>query len=615
MEKKFKIALLLTLTCTSARSLNEKNTKEELLESAAAQLERLQPFRNARKFSTNDLDASRNNFFYHSNKTRNRDKEKGSNEKLDEYRFPLQLLQILGSNNNNNNNNGMKEPSGFQLDKRNVVLDANPNSLQDANFDLFQEERIKRSGSNSGSFISGIASKVIGGIAGASSGLSKGSSSSSDSSHTHGTTAYGPPVYSYEHQSFNAWDFKKAILNTVFQAIKAIGGGVLALKGQLIKGGGFLISTKGRLISSTGEAISNLGRNIASSTYVVAPKPVYTQSGYAYSPPSGQTFSHEESYEGSPPSSHDYSSAAFEDSYHPQNNFGAASDDDVQAGLVIMSPNHHQDDLSTDLDPRHPNIEALEESFGGGSPTSSILSSNKPEIFYSLPQHDLQLPTTKPHLPFVSKDQKNSLKQSSTLQNSVFHVEVPKIDPLPISPTNPSNSLHIDYPPNNAAIAQDSNQQKKKQIFNLASILQSAAKLKSVNKFPGTTEMDFLKLPTFNQIIMKDGGFSFDHPQYHQGPHQQFVNDIKEPIVSGLPISIGHQESLKIPILGELPKEPRYHEYQNIGNGPFPLEMFETFDNTKQYGDDVFGGKLISQSLEVQPAVGYSLNDAGLHRI
>lgn len=35
---------------------------------------------------------------------------------------------------------------------------------------------------------------------------------------------------------------------------------------------------------------------------------------------------HEESYEGSPPSSHDYSSAAFEDSYHPQNNFGAASD-------------------------------------------------------------------------------------------------------------------------------------------------------------------------------------------------------------------------------------------------------------------------------------------------
>lgn len=80
-------------------------------------------------------------------------------------------------------------------------------------------------------------------------------------------------------------------MNTVFQAIKAISGGVLALKGQLIKGGGFLISTKGRLISSTGEAISNLGRNIASSTYVVAPKPVYTQTGYAYNPPSSQSYS------------------------------------------------------------------------------------------------------------------------------------------------------------------------------------------------------------------------------------------------------------------------------------------------------------------------------------
>lgn len=279
-----------------------------------------------------------------------------------------------------------------------------------------------------------------------------------------------------------------------------------------------------------------------------------------------------------------------------------------------MTPNHHQDDFSTDLDPRHPNVEALEESFGGsslkGSPTSPILSSNKPEVFYSLPQQDLQLPTTKPHLPFiVPNDQSNSLKQSSTIQNSHFHVEVPKIDPLPISPTNPSNSLHIDYPPNNSpAIPQDT----KKQVFNLASILQSA-KLKSVNKFPGTTQMDFLKLPSFNQIIMKDGGFSFDH--HHHGSQQHFVNDIKEPIVSGLPISIGHQESLKIPILGELPKEPRYNDYQNMGNGPFPLEMFESFDNTKQYGDSIFGGKLLSQSLEVQPAVGYSLNDAGLHRI
>ncbi|XP_051173644.1 uncharacterized protein LOC127289623 [Leptopilina boulardi] len=622
MERKFKFALLLTLTCTSVRSLDEKILKEELLESAAAQLERLAPFRQAKQFTTNDLiDNSRNHFFYHSNKTRNREKEKEmineKNEKLDEFQFPLQLLKILGgdinnNNKNNNNNSPIKEPMGFQFERRgdSNTFDANPNSLQDANFDLFLQERIKRSGSNSGSFISGIASKVIGGIAGASSGLSKGSSSSSDSSHSYGNTAYGPPVYSYEQQSFNAWDFKKAILNTVFQAIKAISGGVLALKGQLIKGGGFLISTKGRLISSTGEAISNLGRNIASSTYVVAPKPVYTQTGYAYNPPSSQSYSHTDSFEGPPPSSHDYSSAAFEDSYHPQNTFGAASDDDVQAGLVIMTPSQsnqlHHDDFSTELDPRHPNIQqALEESFGGslkGSSTSDIIVNNNnnnnlhsTDDQFSLQElQQFQLPTTKPHLPFVTSlkqhnellpdNNKHSLEYDLKNQNSNYNVEIPKISPLPISPTNPSNSLHIDYPPHNN---HNSNQ---KPIINFA------------NKFQ---EIDFSK---FNQLIMKNQGFSLDN-------YPQLINDIKaEPLVSGIPITLNHQESLKIPILNnELPKEHRFYEYQDIGNGPFPLEMFETLDTKKQ--NEIFGGKLISQSLQVQPAIGYTLQNTGLHRI
>lgn len=35
---------------------------------------------------------------------------------------------------------------------------------------------------------------------------------------------------------------------------------------------------------------------------------------------------YDESYDGPPPSANDYASTGFEDSYHPQNSFGAASD-------------------------------------------------------------------------------------------------------------------------------------------------------------------------------------------------------------------------------------------------------------------------------------------------
>ena len=90
----------------------------------------------------------------------------------------------------------------------------------------------------------------------------------------------------YGKESFNIWDFKRAILNTLIQAVKAIGGGVLALKGQLIKGSGFLVSTKGRIISSAGEAISGLGKNLAASALVQPPPPKpYGHVGYAYEAP------------------------------------------------------------------------------------------------------------------------------------------------------------------------------------------------------------------------------------------------------------------------------------------------------------------------------------------
>lgn len=40
---------------------------------------------------------------------------------------------------------------------------------------------------------------------------------------------------------------KKSVLNTLFQAVKAITGGVTAIKGQLIKGSGYASSASGKV--------------------------------------------------------------------------------------------------------------------------------------------------------------------------------------------------------------------------------------------------------------------------------------------------------------------------------------------------------------------------------
>lgn len=50
-----------------------------------------------------------------------------------------------------------------------------------------------------------------------------------------------------EKEHFDAWELKKSILNTLFQAVKAITGGVTAIKGQLIKGSGYALSHGGKV--------------------------------------------------------------------------------------------------------------------------------------------------------------------------------------------------------------------------------------------------------------------------------------------------------------------------------------------------------------------------------
>lgn len=74
-------------------------------------------------------------------------------------------------------------------------------------------------------------------------------------------------LQSYHTKSFNLWGVKKAIMGSVLQAAKAITGGVIALKGQLIKAKGHVVVAKGKLMQTKGEAISNFGKTIATHAF------------------------------------------------------------------------------------------------------------------------------------------------------------------------------------------------------------------------------------------------------------------------------------------------------------------------------------------------------------
>nr|XP_032512981.1 uncharacterized protein LOC116766942 [Danaus plexippus plexippus] len=88
-------------------------------------------------------------------------------------------------------------------------------------------------------------------------------------------TGHSEHGYSYEPHNENVdyWGLKKSIFHTLFQAVKAITGGVTILKGQLIKGGGALAATLGKVISSKGDAVSNFGKKIVSSAALSHKKP------------------------------------------------------------------------------------------------------------------------------------------------------------------------------------------------------------------------------------------------------------------------------------------------------------------------------------------------------
>ncbi|XP_015181732.1 PREDICTED: uncharacterized protein LOC107069177 [Polistes dominula] len=378
--------LLILLSCCSIVPILSEKTllnQNELKERASAQLQRLAPYRRSIDRTGSDPPPSSSEMPII--------EQKGTLEKSkeqEEQRIAMQILEMIEKSDEFKKAVGSMKK--IDDNKLRIDFETDPKYAE-----LLQEQdRIKRSGSGgfvtgSSSIISGIASGIIGGLASASGAASRGSSGSSGQP-TH--VVYGPPVQPYGEKTFDVWDFKKAILNTVIQALKAISGGVLALKGQLIKGGGFLVSTKGKIISSTGDAISSLGRHIAASAVVQPPKVQYGPPSYGYD---HRPIEHDSTYDGPPPQVEDYSGPA----NHFDGHFPSASDDDDRSGPLLVKPmkteqnDQNDKDHQLELDLRHPNLQDLENSFGGPQ-----MGSNEQELQNS---------------GYSSNDNKNNLGSSS----------------------------------------------------------------------------------------------------------------------------------------------------------------------------------------------------------
>ncbi|KAH8312594.1 hypothetical protein KR044_011583 [Drosophila immigrans] len=143
-------------------------------------------------------------------------------------------------------------------------------SLDDTDLDNEEGESIKESqiAKRSGSFdyVAHLKSGLLSSIGQASASIASGSSGGSssgggDSYKSHDIVVHGNSV------DYDPWSFKKSVLNTIFQAVKAITGGVTALKGQLIKGSGYVLSAGGNLVAAGGDKVTDVGKSIINSAH------------------------------------------------------------------------------------------------------------------------------------------------------------------------------------------------------------------------------------------------------------------------------------------------------------------------------------------------------------
>ncbi|XP_032593075.1 uncharacterized protein LOC116805418 isoform X2 [Drosophila grimshawi] len=170
-------------------------------------------------------------------------------------------------------------------------------SLEDTDLDNEQGESVKESqiAKRSGSFdyVAHLKSGLLSSIGQASASIASGSSGGSsggDSYKSHEVHVHGNSV------EYDPWSFKKSVLNTIFQAVKAITGGVTALKGQLIKGSGYALSAGGNLVAAGGDKVTD----VAITTYEIptghsnygppSKPPTYSSATHQYLPPAGSNY-------------------------------------------------------------------------------------------------------------------------------------------------------------------------------------------------------------------------------------------------------------------------------------------------------------------------------------
>ncbi|XP_058790527.1 uncharacterized protein LOC131663832 isoform X2 [Phymastichus coffea] len=186
-------------------------------------------------------------------------------------------------------------------------------SLERSKRDIYNNYKINQHSSYGsgnpgfGDFISSLTGQIAGSFVDLSSSAFKKSSNSMN--HHQPVILYNPSIQNELYRKeFSFWDFKRAVISTLIQVIKAIGGSITALKGQLIKGSGFVVSSTGRIISSTGNVITDLGTKLARSAIVQPPLSI--DSIYQHFPHTYQLSNiltqTDNIYSGPPPSSGSY---------------------------------------------------------------------------------------------------------------------------------------------------------------------------------------------------------------------------------------------------------------------------------------------------------------------
>ncbi|RLU23243.1 hypothetical protein DMN91_003446 [Ooceraea biroi] len=342
--------------------------QETLLKRAAEQLDRLTPYRKTGG-SEESAEINLTDLLESWKPVADQNHLDGTKNDADQG-VPWEVLEMLPEQSESGETEETESDATKRADDNEGMLTIGV--ITDPQYAAMMQERIKR-GYNSGSasLLTSIAGGVLSGVASASSSSAgKASASSSEYKPTYSAPGHYS-VTDYGQQPFGPWDFKKAIFGTLFQALKAIGGGVLALKGQLVKGSGYLLAAKSKVFGKTGDAITYYGKQLAASALTDTKPPP------AYYPPPIQHI------------------------------------DNDQGGLLIVTPTKsdldEHNDQHTDVQAK-PDLASLEESFGG--PTKGSVITN---FLSSIPKGIASTSGTKDQ-PVVTQDN-NNVAPYSTIQH------------------------------------------------------------------------------------------------------------------------------------------------------------------------------------------------------